>query len=368
MVAGFSVQRLESSSLDIQSFCQLQSEQLTSQYPIFFARVVYHNSWRKIHEEVINYAQNQQPFSQKTLAYLRSEEWLSDYPPAFTFHEVNLKNLKAISYICPIGYKNEKPEYIQVIAHQHLSTNLQKYVKLSAMLLSKYVDVFRENGRQKSEIKLLEEILHRVGHQLRNSLALIGLHAHNLYLKLQDNPCQEQAIIVRNSIEDLDTHLTELLDCGQGAKLRISLQDLRSVFAESIKYLQPSIDQKQLKILIPDTSTTLAIDRCQIKQVFDNILSNAVHFSPNLGTITCSWQIFQDEVLIKISDTGPGLSTEELQKIFNPFYSRRRGGTGLGLTIAKKIVLDHQGSLWAQNLSGGGAQFSLILPRTVKKL
>ncbi|MGH7999722.1 MAG: sensor histidine kinase, partial [Brasilonema sp.] len=125
----------------------------------------------------------------------------------------------------------------------------------------------------------------------------------------------------------------------------------------------PCIDRKQLKICIPDTSTSLAIDRLQMKQVFDNILSNAVHFSPDFGTITCSWQIFQSEVFIKISDEGPGLSQEDIKKIFTPFYSRRPGGTGLGLTIAKKIVLDHQGSLWAQSLPQGGAQFCLILPR-----
>ncbi|MEH1960100.1 MAG: HAMP domain-containing sensor histidine kinase [Nostoc sp.] len=368
MTVGFSLQKLtnkfnDSSSLDIASLCQLQSEQLTTQYPISFARIVYHSSLHKVHQEVINYAKTQAPFSQTELAYLRSEEWFTDYPPAFTFHEVKLKDLKSISYICPIGYNNQKPEYIHIIAHQPLSSNLQNYITLSAMLLSKYRDIILENNRQKSEIQLLEEILHRVGHQLRNSLAMIGLHAHNLYSKLEDNLQQEQAIIIRDSIQNLDTNLTQLLDCGQSAKLNIALQDLRSVLAESIKSLKPSIDQKQLKISIPDTSTSLAIDRLQMKQVFDNILSNAVHFSPDFGTITCSWQIFKSEVLIKILDEGPGLSQEDIKKIFTPFYSRRPGGTGLGLTIAKKIVLDHEGSLWAQSLSQSGAQFCLILPR-----
>ena len=218
-------------------------------------------------------------------------------------------------------------------------------------------------SRQKTEIQLLEDILHKVGHQLRNSLGFIGLYAHNLYLGLEDSPWQEQATIISESIQDLDTNLNELIDCGQSAKLRVTFQDLRSLVVESITNLQPLINQKKVKILIPDTSTTLKIDRLQMKQVFDNILSNAVHFSPNSGTITCSWQIFQDEVLIKISDQGPGLSKEDLQKVFTPFYSRRRGGTGLGLTIAKKIVLDHQGSIWAQVLSEKGAQFSVILPR-----
>ncbi|MFN6529995.1 HAMP domain-containing sensor histidine kinase [Nostoc sp. ChiSLP03a] len=368
MTLGFSVQKLDNgsnylSSSDIQSFCQLESEQLTSQYPIFFARIVYHDSLLRANQEVINYGQDQVPFSPKTLAYLRSEAWLTDFPPVLTLQEFQLKDFSSISYICPISYRNQKTEYIQIITHEPLSSSLQLYVKRSAMLLSKYVDISLDYGRQKTEIKLLEDILHRVGHQLRNSLGLIGLYAHNLCLGLEDSPWQEQATIIGESIQDLDTNLNELIDCGQSAKLRVTLQDLRSLVVESITNLQPLINQKKLKILIPDTSTILKIDKLQMKQVFDNILSNAVHFSPHSGTITCSWQIFQDEVLIKISDRGPGLSQEDLQKIFTPFYSRRKGGTGLGLTIAKKIILDHQGSIWAQILSESGAQFSMILPR-----
>jgi nitrogen-specific signal transduction histidine kinase len=349
-------------TLDIQDFCQLQSEQLTSQSPIFFARIVYYNPLHKIHEEVINYAPNQQPFPPNILFYFKSEEWLIDYPPVFTFNEVKLKNFKAFSYISPIGYKNGKPEYIQIVTHQRLPSHMEKQVKLSAILLSKHAELFWENHRQKTEIQLLEDILHRIVHQLRNSFALIGLQANNLYLQLKNNPFQEQAKIIYDSIQDLNTNLTQLLNCSQSTKLRIAPQDLKSLLVESIKCLQPCIDSKQLKINISDTSATLAIDRLQMKQVFDNVLSNAVHFSPNLATINCSWQVFQGEVLIKISDQGSGISQEELKKIFTPFYSRRPGGTGLGLSIAKKIVLDHQGSIWAQNVPGGGAQFSLILP------
>ncbi|WP_341528594.1 HAMP domain-containing sensor histidine kinase [Nostoc sp. UHCC 0302] len=368
MTLGFSIQKLENgsnylSSSDIQNFCQLKSEQLTSQDPIFFARIVYNDCLFKAHQEVINYSQYQTPFSQKILAYLRSEAWLIDFPPAFTLHEFRLKDFSYICYICPIGYRNQKPEYIQIITHEPLSESLQLYIKRSAILLSKYVDIYLDYKRQKTEIQLLEDILHRVGHQLRNSLGLIGLYAHNLYLGLKDSPWKEQATIIGESIQDLDTNLNELIDCGQSAKLRVTSQNLRSLVVESITNLQPLINQKQLKISIPDTSTVLKIDRLQIKQVFDNILSNAVHFSPNSGTITCNWQIFQDEVLIKISDQGKGLSQEDLQKVFTPFYSRRKGGTGLGLTIAKKIILDHQGSIWAQVLSERGAQFSIILPR-----
>ena len=354
-----------SRSLELQDFCQLQIEHLTAQQPIFWAQAVYCDPLLSVHQNVSSFAQDQPHFSQRTLAYLKSEEWLIDFPPAFTLSELSLTHLASNCYICPFGYRNQKPEYILVLAHEPLSPTWQQNVKRSAMLLSKYLDTYSERECQQAEIRLLEHVVQRVGHQLRNPLALINLYAENLYLGLPFGPWQEQAAIIRETVQDLDTNLTELIYCGQGTKLRVALQDLRTIVAESIQGLKPLIAQKQLQICYPDTSTILAIDRLQMKQVFDNLLSNAVHFSPSSGTINCSWQVFQGEVLIQIADQGPGLSPEDIKKIFTPFYSRRPGGTGLGLTIAKKIVLDHQGSLWAQNSSLGGAQFCLSLPRPI---
>ena len=352
-----------SHSEDIQSFCQLQIEHLTARYPIFWGRIVYHDACIKSHDNVTNYTQN---LERGILAYLNSEEWLTDYYPAFTFNKIGLAHLtRSHCYICPIGYRNQKPEYILILADEPLSSSLQQDVKQSAIVLSKYLDIYTECERQQAEIQLLEHVVQRAGHQLRNPLATIGLYAENLYLGLPSGSWQEQAAVIRETVQNLDTNLTELIYCGQGTKLKVTLQDLRTLVAESIQGLNPFIQQKKIQICYPDTTTTLAIDRLQMKQVFDNLLSNAIHFSPESGIIKCSWQVFQGEILIRIADEGPGLSADDFQKIFTPFYSRRSGGTGLGLTIAKKIVLDHQGSLWAQNLPHGGAQFYLSLPRQI---
>jgi signal transduction histidine kinase len=352
-----------SQSVDLQSFCQQQLEQLTIQYPICFARIIYYDAFQKSHQELINYAEEQVPLSQNIINYFRKEQWLTEYPPAFTLNIISIDNVELLCYFCPFGYRNQKPEYIQLLAKEPLSPTLQKYVIQSALLLSKYLDIYLECGQQKAEVQLLEHIIQRASHQLRNSLGLIGLYAENLCLGLQENIWQEQANIIRESIQELDANLAELIYCGHQDKLKVSLQDLRGLAKESVTALLPLIHQKKIQILLPDTSTVLAIDRLQIKQVFDNLLCNAVHFSPEKGKINFNWQVFQSEVIIRISDQGSGLSQEDIQKIFTPFYSRRPGGTGLGLTIAKKIILDHQGSIWGQNLPSGGAQFSIILPR-----
>ncbi|MEH1901967.1 MAG: HAMP domain-containing sensor histidine kinase [Nostoc sp.] len=372
MTVSFSLEKEKSNcddshALVTETFIGLQAKQLTFHSSIFFVRIVYYEQLLKKHQETIEYADNQPRFSQREIAYLRSEAWLTDFPHVWNVHEFKLTQFpESFSYICPIGYKNQKPEYIQVITHAPLSAKSRDYVKNAAQMLSKYIDICSENLQQKSKTEILEHLLHKVGHQLRNNIALVKLYAHNLFLGLQDNSWQEQAAVICESVNDLDTNLTDIISCGQESNLKIIPQDLRTLVDESIKYFQPLIDQKQLKVSIPDTSATLPLDKLQMKQVFDNLLSNAIHFSPNCGAITFSWQAFHEEILIKISDQGQGISPLDMQKIFNPFYSLRPGGTGLGLTIAKKIVLDHCGNLWADNLPGRGAQFCLILP-TKKK-
>jgi signal transduction histidine kinase len=368
MAINLSIQHVETKSktsklIDLQSFCQQQLEQLTIQNSICFARIVYHDTLQKSHQELINYPQEQAPLSPNLISYFRKEEWLTEYYETFTLNRISIDNLGLVCYICPFGYRNQKPEYVQVLAREPLSLRLEKYVMQSVLLLSKYLDIHLEWEQQRAEIQLLEHIIQRATHQLRNSLGLIGLYAKNLCFGLQGNHWGEQANTISESIQELDSNLTELISCGYKGTLRASLQDLRSLVEESVRGLLPFTYQKKIQILLPDTSIFLIIDRLQIKQVFDNLLSNAVHFTPEGGNIQISWQVFHSEVIIKISDQGSGLSHEDAQKIFTPFYSRRPGGTGLGLTIAKKIILDHQGSIWAQNSPEGGAQFFVVLPR-----
>ena len=130
-----------------------------------------------------------------------------------------------------------------------------------------------------------------------------------------------------------------------------------------ITLLKPQLDQKQLQVVQPAQPVFLVVDGWQFEQVLQNLLDNAIHHSPHGGTIIVGWQVSQHAVLVTVSDQGPGLEGVDIAELFTPFYSKRSGGTGLGLAIAKKIILDHQGSIGAETLDQGGAQFSIFLPR-----
>lgn len=329
---------------------------------ILWTRIVYHDPIQNSRQAVQSPAQLSVP--QALLDYLKSEDWLFDFPLVLTLTEINLDRTTHLkSYICPIGYRNHAPEYLLVLTQDPLAIGWQDSMIQSMRSLIQSSELFLNYHRQQSQIELLEHIIQRVGHQLRNPLGLIALYAETLCREQSTAPKYEYAIVIRETVQGLLSHLTELIYCGKSSQIKMRLCDVRSLVVESLRTLQPLIDQKHIQVLYPESSLLMSFDQTQMKQVFDNLLSNAVYFSPECSTVMLEWAVFQGEVLIQISDQGTGLSPEDLQKVFNPFYSRRSGGTGLGLTIAKKVISDHQGSIWAQNNPQGGARFSFTLPR-----
>jgi signal transduction histidine kinase len=346
----------------LEQFFQLQADQLGMRSPIYHARIIYYDSISKDRRSVTSLLPS--ILSSDILAYLKSEVWLLDLPLVLTVTEITFEEIFAKGYICPLGYRDAKPEYLLVLANENLSAAQQSELLISASILLRYQSLYLSCCDRTTEIQLLEQVIHRVGHQLRNPLGLIALYAESLCLELSTSRLQTQATSIRETVQDMLNHLTELIYCGKGCQLRSRPYDLRSLIGESLRELQPLLQQKGIQVSYPDTSVEVNMDRLQMKQVFDNLLRNAIDYSPEEGAIAIQWQPFQGEVLIQITDQGVGIVPADLQKIFQPFYSHRPGGTGLGLTIAKKIVLDHQGHLWAQTLAEGGAQFSITLPLT----
>lgn len=347
--------------LDIKNVCQSQVEQLAAQLPVLAIWIAYYEPDRGKRQTVANYC-HEHYFPLSALSYLHSEAWWVNSLPVLKLSEVPIEG-SHYAYVCPIRHSGLTPEYLLLYTQNPLSDFDRERVEQRTQLVSNYMTVYKECCRQRAEVQLLEQVMHKAEHQLRNPLALIALYAENLCLSLPAGSLQDQASIIRETVNELSANLTQYVNCGLASKLRFVPYDLRAIVMETIKGLQPWIEKKQLHISYPSQAAIAAVDPWQMKQVFDNLLSNAIHFSPDSGLINCHWQVFQDELIVEVSDRGPGLSEEDLTQAFTPYYSRRPGGTGLGLAIAKKIVLDHQGSLWVQNLSSGGAQFSFTLPR-----
>ena len=129
-------------------------------------------------------------------------------------------------------------------------------------------------------------------------------------------------------------------------------------------------DEKKYELVrdYPINSVWIEIDTDKMTQVIDNILNNAIKYSPDGGKITVSMKTTDNQMILSIKDQGLGIPKQDLPKIFDRFYrvdrarSRAQGGTGLGLAIAKEIIKQHNGFIWAKSEYGKGSTFTIVLP------
>lgn len=254
-------------------------------------------------------------------------------------------------------------QYLLFVSQSPLTTSERQWIERQILLMSDYFDLHLAFNQQRAALLAKQQHLHQTTHQLGTPLSLITLYADMLQVKTTPQNGQNYLVPLQQAVKQLHHHLQDLVDDEEEDSPLVEPCNLHDLVAENIRALQPHLQSQGMEICYPQTSEVVWIDRWQMLQVFDNLLSNALHFSPQGGQITLTWQRFQTELLIEVRDQGPGLSSEDLCCMFSPYYSRRQGGRGLGLAIAQQIVCRHRGRLWASNLPEGGAQFSISLPQ-----
>lgn len=348
----------------LKHFLQLQIDQLAAQSQIQWVQVVYQDPQMPDRQQVLQASQTL-PFAEETLDYLQTEDWLADETSAFSPKPIDSEIIEKGFYYCHLGETSQPDRYLLLFADRPLSHTHRQFIKRTAASIGAYLDEHQQNWQHRQKIQILEDLTQRVGHQLRHPLGLISLYAHNLSQLLPKGKEQEQASVIRKTAGDLDRTLTEIVQSASSEKLQLIPQDLGSLVHQTVAEFQGWILEKDLQICCSDRPLTLKIDPLQIKQAIANLLSNAIHFSPQGAKIFINWQEQQGDVLLTLRDQGPGLSSEDLEKLFKPFYTRRSEGTGLGLAIAQKIILDCGGKLGAKNAPKKGAEFFITLPRLI---
>jgi len=214
------------------------------------------------------------------------------------------------------------------------------------------------------QVNALRQTLYKTEHQLKTPLSLVELHADILQQSLPSKALKAQAQQICKTVSDIAVSLNRLTRWDESAREETMCCDLRDVLTECIQELTPYLKEKGISIVRDHRPLPISVDAWQMKQVLHNILNNAIAFTPINSTITCRWQSVDKEILVEISDQGPGFSSEDIANLFTPFYSRRQAGTGLGLIIARDTLRAHKGELKVANSASGGATISIVLPRT----
>jgi signal transduction histidine kinase len=175
---------------------------------------------------------------------------------------------------------------------------------------------------------------------------------------------EEAAEVIKQEIDRLDRVVKALLDFGRPAPPTMRAVSVSQVMEDVALFSRTFASRANVQIVehYSDIAPDVVADPEQLKQVFVNLISNAVQAMPGGGTLTIETGAEEGFVFIRFTDTGPGISDGVRDKIFDPFVSTRDDGTGLGLTIVHRIVDEHDGHIEVTSEPGDGTSFTVWLP------
>lgn len=215
------------------------------------------------------------------------------------------------------------------------------------------------------KLAALGELSTGVAHEIRNPLGIIKAIEQTMKNELKDNPeALEELNIIDEEVERANKVVKALMELGRPHKGEKVLYPVDSVIEDVLTIANKYIMQHDVKLLFNKSDDTNAIiDKELLKQAFVNIIFNAVQAMPDGGKLTISSDNLHG-VFIKVlfEDTGIGIKEENIEKIFNPFYTTKEEGTGLGLSIVHKIIEEHGGAISVYSKEGKGTVFEVMLP------
>jgi two-component system, NtrC family, nitrogen regulation sensor histidine kinase NtrY len=192
------------------------------------------------------------------------------------------------------------------------------------------------------------------------------VRARHLPKEQCDEVFEESTATLMAEIANLKTIVARFSDFSKMPKPQESNLDVREVMQRVLVLFAPTLDQREssiaLKTEIASEPLTVSADAELLHRALSNLVLNAIDAMPEGGTLTAVALRKSDVVQIRISDTGTGLTPEECQRLFTPYYTTKQHGTGLGLAIVQSVVADHHGTITVESIQGSGATFVIELP------
>lgn len=216
-----------------------------------------------------------------------------------------------------------------------------------------------------------DEIMGLVAHDLRNPLSAILMRANLIRENAESATIEKHASGIESVVQRMGALIKTMLDVATIESGHFTVKPERCEAANLVDATLEMFDglaaKKQIKLesQLASPNTVVRADRDRVLQVLQNLVGNALKFSPQDGHVIVAVERERDGVRFRIADDGPGIPTENLANVFDRYWKRETGGakgTGLGLFIAKGIVEAHGGRIWVENVPGHGAAFSFTLP------
>jgi len=255
----------------------------------------------------------------------------------------------------------------------------------TALFFKDLTEVERQETKERIRDRLvsLGEMAAWLAHEIRNPLAAIDVSAGFL-LKCEKDPSRmEPARDILSEVKRLNTIITQTLDFVRSRPLNLQYCDLGGVLTDTLHECIQGRNDIEISLSLTDIGPVL-LDTSQISHALGNIITNSCEAMPDGGTLSASIytipseaggqvpETFRDHVVrenenivVEISDTGIGIPEDVIDKVFTPFFTTKNGGTGIGMSLAQKVVAEHWGFLDIESTYGKGTKFKVILPRFI---
>jgi len=224
--------------------------------------------------------------------------------------------------------------------------------------------------RRAESLAALTTLAAGVAHEINNPLGSISIHIQLIekLLTVKDPPdvpaIQKHLDIVKEEIERLKQIVVDFLFAVRPIDIKLLKENPGDVVREVVELVKYEAEKNgvAVKVEIDKDIPDLLMDKRQIKQAVLNLAQNAIAAMPDGGELSLKVSASNEEVKIAVSDTGVGIPESQLSKIFEPYFTTKKNGTGLGLTITFKIIKEHSGDITVDSKEGKGSTFTIHLP------
>lgn len=280
------------------------------------------------------------------------------------------------TYLLP--FRDEKNRVIAILANfcdinqrkqieEELKTKTEQIEKWNEEL-SKKVQNGIKKLREAEKLRLLYELTTGIVHEISNPLYGITNYIQLLSKQINEEAPKKNLEMISQGIDMIKSISKSLLNLSQVCKLNLEPTDMKILLKEAVDFSAPQIEKSgiEISLQIQEDMPVLMVDKSKMKQVFLNLLINAVEAMTGGGSLEINSNFTHDTVCISFIDTGMGIPEEKIKHIFEPYYSEKKKegkrGVGLGLFIVEMIISAHNGIIKVKSTEGKGTTFEVVLP------
>lgn len=226
-------------------------------------------------------------------------------------------------------------------------------------------DDIKEESVLSERLAFTGRIAASIAHEIRNPLSNVSMSVQQLKAAFsEEGPWARHIEIIIRNTERINFLITELLNCARPPKLNIQPHDIHEILEGVLESIKTKVLSQKIEVrkrFFPGLSVING-DKEQINRVFSNVMINALESMPDGGRMTIATGIEGKFFVVRIRDTGEGIPEEDIIRIFDPFFSTKTSGVGLGLSITYGIVVSHGGTIGVESERKKGTLFTISLP------